>query len=183
MLLQGAGRSRRPATLSRHAREGHEWAVRWGDPARGDVGDGRLVEEIFQRHKPQVVIHLAGYIEVGESVVNPERYLVNNSAKSRVLIGAAIRHKVEAFVFSSTCAVYGLPQYRAAGRGAQDRADQSLRRLQGERGSAPWRLQRRGLSSASLRYFNAAGADAGSEIGEGARAGDLICCRSPPMRR
>ena len=87
--------------------KGHEWAVRWGDLARGDVGDGRLVEEVFQRHKPQVVIHLAGYIEVGESVVNPERYLVNNSAKSRVLIGAAIRHKVEAFVFSSTCAATG----------------------------------------------------------------------------
>lgn len=34
--------------------KGHEWAVRWGELARGDVGDGRLVEEIFQRHKPQV---------------------------------------------------------------------------------------------------------------------------------
>ena len=104
--------------------KGHEWAVRWGDLARGDVGDGRLVEEVFQRHKPQVVIHLAGYIEVGESVANPERYLVNNSAKSRVLINAAIRHKVEAFVFSSTCAVYGLPQ-STCWRRTQDRADQS----------------------------------------------------------
>ena len=90
--------------------KGHEWAVQWGALARGDVGDGRFVEEVFVRHKPQVVIHLAGYIEVGESVANPERYLVNNSAKSHVLISAALRHKVEAFVFSSTCAVYGLPQ-------------------------------------------------------------------------
>ena len=90
--------------------KGHAWAVRWGALERGDVGDGRLVEEIFLRHRPRVVIHLAGYIEVGESVAHPERYLANNAAKSRVLINAAIRHKVDAFVFSSTCAVYGLPQ-------------------------------------------------------------------------
>jgi len=81
-----------------------------GEPARGEVGDGRLVEEVFQRPKPQVVNYLAGYIEVVESIVNRERYLVNNSAKSRVLIGAAIRHEVEAFVFSGTCAVYCRPQ-------------------------------------------------------------------------
>ena len=90
--------------------KGHDWAVRWGSLERGDVGDGRFVEDVFIRYKPQIVIHLAGYIEVGESVARPERYLSNNAAKSRVLIGAALRHKVKAFVFSSTCAVYGLPQ-------------------------------------------------------------------------
>ena len=90
--------------------KGHDWAVRWGSLERGDIGDGRFVEEVFIRYKPKVVIHLAGYIEVGESVANPERYLTNNAGKSRVLIGAALRHKIEAFVFSSTCAVYGLPQ-------------------------------------------------------------------------
>jgi UDP-glucose-4-epimerase GalE len=146
--------------------KGHEWAVRWGDLARGDVGDGRLVEEVFQRHKPQVVIHLAGYIEVGESVANPERYLVNNSAKSRVLIGAAIRHKVEAFVFSSTCAVYGLPQtellaesHRIAPINPYASSKASVERALD---AAAWQ----GLRAASLRYFNATGADAAAEIGE-----------------
>ena len=146
--------------------KGHEWAVRWGDLARGDVGDARFVEEVFRRYKPQVVMHLAGYIEVGESVANPERYLVNNSAKSRVLIGAALRHKIEAFVFSSTCAVYGLPQ------GELMREDHKIAPINPyavskasvERAleAAAWR----GLRSASLRYFNAAGADPGGEIGE-----------------
>jgi UDP-glucose-4-epimerase GalE len=146
--------------------KGHEWAVRWGDLARGDIGDGRFVEEVFQRHKPQVVIHLAGYIEVGESVVHPERYLVNNSAKSRVLISAAIRHKVEAFVFSSTCAVYGVPQadllqeaHKVAPVNPYGASKASVERALE---AAAWR----GLRSASLRYFNAAGADAGGEIGE-----------------
>ena len=146
--------------------KGHEWAVRWGALVRGDVGDARLVEEVFRRYKPQVVMHLAGYIEVGESVANPERYLVNNSAKSRVLIGASLRHKVEAFVFSSTCAVYGLPQ------GELLREDHKIAPINPyavskasvERAleAAAWRA----LRSASLRYFNAAGADPAGEIGE-----------------
>lgn len=130
--------------------KGHEWAVRWGDLARGDVGDGRLVEEIFQCHKPQVVIDLAGYIEVGESILNPERYLVNNAAKSRVLIDAAIRHKVEAFVFSSTCAVYGLPQSGLL-QEAHTRSRRSILTPCPRRASsAPWRL-RRGAACARRR--------------------------------
>ena len=146
--------------------KGHEWAVRWGDLARGDVGDARFVEEVFRRYKPQVVMHLAGYIEVGESVANPERYLVNNSAKSRVLIGASLRHKIEAFVFSSTCAVYGLPQddllredHKIAPINPYAVSKASVERALE---AAAWR----GLRSASLRYFNAAGADPAGEIGE-----------------
>jgi UDP-glucose 4-epimerase len=52
---------------------------------------------------------MAGYIEVGESVRQPDRYLHNNAAKSEVLVAAAVRHGVDAFVFSSTCAVYDVP--------------------------------------------------------------------------
>ena len=146
--------------------KGHDWAVRWGSLERGDIGDGRFVEEVFLRHKPQVVVHLAGYIEVGESVTHPERYLSNNAAKSRVLIGAALRHKVEAFVFSSTCAVYGLPQsdllaeeHRIAPINPYAASKASVERALD---AAAWR----GLRSASLRYFNATGADAPAEIGE-----------------
>lgn len=144
---------------------GHEWAVRWGVLERGDVGDGRFVEEVFLRHKPQAVIHLAGYIEAAESVSYPERYLRNNAAKSRVLIGAALRHKVEAFVFSSTCAVY-LPQSGLLAE--EDRVaptnPYAVSKASVERAldAAVWQ----GLRSASLRYFNATGADAAGEIGE-----------------
>ncbi len=146
--------------------KGHDWAVRWGSLERGDVGDGRFVEDVFLRHKPKVVIHLAGYIEVGESVAHPERYLTNNAGKSRVLIGAALRHKIEAFVFSSTCAVYGLPQtellaesHRVAPINPYAASKASVERALD---AAAWR----GLRAASLRYFNATGADAAAEIGE-----------------
>ena len=90
--------------------KGHDWAVQWGPLERGDIGDKARLDEVFARHRPQAVIHLAGYIEVGELVRQPERYLHNNATKTDALIDAALRHDIEAFVFSSSCAVYGLPQ-------------------------------------------------------------------------
>jgi UDP-glucose-4-epimerase GalE len=146
--------------------KGHDWAVRWGSLERGDVGDSRFVEAVFLRHKPRVVIHLAGYIEVGESIAHPERYLANNAAKSRVLIGAAIRHKVDAFVFSSTCAVYGLPQSELL---AEEHRIAPINPYAASKASVERALEAaawRGLRAASLRYFNATGADAAGEIGE-----------------
>ncbi len=145
---------------------GHEWAVRWGSLARGDIGDGRFVEDVFVRCKPQVVIHLAGYIEASESLANPERYLVNNSGKTRVLISAALRHKVEAFIFSSTCAVYGLPQSSLL---SEDHKIAPINPYAVSKASVESALQAsawQGLRSASLRYFNVAGAAASGEIGE-----------------
>ena len=53
-----------------------------GPLERGDIGDAARLDEVFARHKPQVVIHLAGYIEVGELVRQPERYLHNNATKT-----------------------------------------------------------------------------------------------------
>ena len=55
--------------------KGHEWAVRWGPLERGDIGDAARLDDVLSRHRPAAVIHLAGYIEVGESVNQPERYL------------------------------------------------------------------------------------------------------------
>jgi len=146
--------------------KGHAWAVHWGPLEQGDIGDARRLNEVFGRHNPRAVIHLAGYIEVGESVKQPERYLHNNAAKSDMLIDASVRHGVEAFVFSSSCAVYGLPQTDLL---AEDHpiapispyAESKARVEQALTAAAD-----RGLRSASLRYFNAAGADAGGLIGE-----------------
>ena len=146
--------------------KGHEWAVRWGPLERGDIGDAARLDDVFGRHRPGAVIHLAGYIEVGESVREPERYLHNNATKSDTLIEAALRHGVDAFVFSSSCAVYGLPQtdllaetHRIAPISpyaeSKARVERALATAAG-----------RGLRSASLRYFNAAGADADGAIGE-----------------
>lgn len=146
--------------------KGHAWAVRWGPLERGDVGDGVRLEEVFARHKPRAIVHMAGYIEVGESVRQPDRYLLNNAKKSEVLVAVAMRHGVDALVFSSTCAVYGLPQtellnetHRIAPLNPY--ADSKARVEATLTGAAS-----EGLRAVSLRYFNAAGADVDGEIGE-----------------
>ena len=146
--------------------KGHEWAVRWGPLERGDIGDAVRLADVFGRHRPSAVIHLAGYIEVGESMNQPERYLHNNADKSDVLIEGALRHGVDRFVFSSSCAVYGLPQtdlltesHRIAPLNpyaeSKARVERALAAAAG-----------RGLRSVALRYFNATGADADGAIGE-----------------
>jgi UDP-glucose-4-epimerase GalE len=146
--------------------KGHRWAVRWGPLERGDIGDGARLDEVFARHRPRAIVHLAGYIEVGESVREPARYLHNNTTKTAALIEAALRHAIEAFVFSSTCAVYGVPQSEFLSEThaiapLSPYAD-SKARVEASLGTAA----SRGLRSASLRYFNAAGADPAGEIGE-----------------
>jgi UDP-glucose-4-epimerase GalE len=146
--------------------KGHDWAVRWGPLERGDVGDTARLDEVFARHQPHAVIHLAGYIEVGESVMQPRRYLHNNAVKTDALIDAALRQGIDGLVFSSTCAVYGLPQTEFLAEThniapinpyAESKAmvEQALAKAAG-----------RGLRSVALRYFNAAGADKDGEIGE-----------------
>jgi len=146
--------------------KGHEWAVRWGALECGDIGDVLRLDEVFRRHRPSAVIHLAGYIEVGESVGQPDRYLHNNATKSNVLIEAALRHGVDTLVFSSTCAVYGLPQtdllaetHRIAPISPYAESKARVERALAAAAAC-------GLRSAALRYFNAAGADADGAIGE-----------------
>jgi UDP-glucose-4-epimerase GalE len=146
--------------------KGHRWAVRWGPLERGDIGDGVRLDEAFGRHRPRAIIHLAGYIEVGESVREPERYLHNNVTKTDALIDAALRHGVEAFVFSSTCAVYGLPKAELLSESHTIAPMSPYAESKARVETALTGAGSRGLRAASLRYFNAAGADAGGEIGE-----------------
>lgn len=146
--------------------KGHDWAVQWGPLERGDIGHKERLHEVFAQHRPRAIIHLAGYIEVGESVRQPERYLHNNVTKSEVLIEVAIRHSIEAFVFSSSCAVYGLPQTELLAEThsiapISPYAESKARVEQALEAAAA-----HGLRSASLRYFNAAGADPAGSIGE-----------------
>jgi UDP-glucose-4-epimerase GalE len=146
--------------------KGHDWAVRWGPLERGDIGDTQRLDEVFARYQPRAVIHLAGYIEVGESVRKPERYLDNNATKTDVLIEAGLRHEIDAFVFSSTCAVYGVPQTERLTETHPIKPLSPYAESKARVERALTAAAGRGLKAASLRYFNAAGADAAGEIGE-----------------
>jgi len=77
----------------------------------GDVMDTVLLEDIFKRFSISAVMHFAAYIEVNESVRNPAKYYQNNIVGTICLLNAMVRNGIHHFVFSSSAAVYGEPQY------------------------------------------------------------------------
>lgn len=77
----------------------------------GDLSDPELLERIFSKHKVTAVLHFAAYALVGESVTEPNKYYHNNMAAPLVLLDAMRKYGCHTFIFSSTCATYGNPQY------------------------------------------------------------------------
>ncbi|HEX9949427.1 MAG TPA: UDP-glucose 4-epimerase GalE [Thermodesulfobacteriota bacterium] len=146
---------------------GHRWAIKGDELIEGDLGDERRVEEILHKEKPLAVMHFAASALVGESVERPELYFRNNVINSFNLLEAMLACGVKRFIFSSSAAVYGNPlqvpivedhplaPVNPYGEGKVF-VERALR----------WYEQAHGLSYISLRYFNAAGADPDSELGE-----------------
>ena len=74
-----------------------------------DLSNFEALEKVFTSHSFDAVIHLAAFIQVGESVQKPTKYYMNNTVNTTNLIDLCVKHKVNRFVFSSTAAVYGEP--------------------------------------------------------------------------
>ena len=146
---------------------GHEWAVKWGPLARGDILDRGRLEEVFRRYKPSAIVHFAAYAYVGESVEQPAKYYKNNVTGTLTLFEAMRDHGVEQMVYSSTCATYGRPQMIPIPEHHPQNPvnPYGASKLMVEQILADFSAAY-GLRSISLRYFNAAGADAEGEIGE-----------------
>lgn len=146
---------------------GHEWAVRWGPLEVGDIRDEARLVEVMRRLRPEAVLHFAASAYVGESVTHPAEYYSNNVAGSLALLNAMRRSGTGRLVFSSTCAVYGVPASMPI---AEDAATdpinpygatkRTVERMLADFGHAY------GIRSIALRYFNAAGADPDLETGE-----------------
>nr|WP_316656277.1 UDP-glucose 4-epimerase GalE [uncultured Gellertiella sp.] len=145
---------------------GHAAFVKWGLLEEGDIRDRSRIEEVLRKHQPEAVIHFAGLIEVSESVRDPLSFYEVNVAGSLSLLSACIAAGVDKFVFSSTCATYGIPRQLLIDEGhVQDPVNPYGRtKLLIER--AILDLEVHGLRSVILRYFNAGGADPGGKIGE-----------------
>lgn len=146
---------------------GHEEFVKWGVLEKGDIRDRQRLDEVLARHKPRAILHFAAMIEVGESVKDPVSFYDNNVIGTLTLLSAALSAGIEAFVFSSTCATYGLPesvpideQHRQAPINPYGRTKWVCEQALKDYG------QYKGLRSVILRYFNAAGADPEGRIGE-----------------
>lgn len=88
---------------------GYRWAVTYGELVVGDLADEAAVEALFSAHQFEAVLHFAANIVVPESVTNPLKYYSNNTRNTLNLLEAIERHQVPYLVFSSTAAVYGMP--------------------------------------------------------------------------
>jgi len=134
---------------------------------RGSVADEAMLNEIFTKHSIQAVVHFAAATYVGESVTDPAKYYHNNVAAVLVLLDAMRKHQCLNFVFSSTCATYGDPQYLPLDEvhpqnpiSPYGESKLMLEKIVKDYGRAY------GFRYAFLRYFNACGAWEDARIGE-----------------
>jgi len=146
---------------------GHRAAVRWGPLVEGDIRDRALVECTLREHRIAAVVHLAAYAYVGESMRDPAKYFGNNVIGSLTLLEAMQACGVHRFVFSSTCATYGVQESSPI---VDDHPQRPINpygesKLFTER-ALHWYGAAHGMRSVTLRYFNAAGADPEGELGE-----------------
>ena len=134
---------------------------------QGHLNDTKSLDKIFTEYKVDAVMHFAAYIEVGESVENPAKYYQNNIVATLCLLDAMVRHRVEFFVFSSTAAIFGEPQYTPIDTAhptnplnPYGRSKLIIEQILADYDKAY------GLKYVCLRYFNACGADPQIRIGE-----------------
>lgn len=145
---------------------GHRDAVLCGSFVEGDLEDAAKLEGVLASGF-DAVMHFASFIQVGESVRLPGKYYRNNFSNTLRLLEAMIRHGVRGFIFSSTAAIFGEPQYvpldEAHPRAPINPYGKSKHMVEEVLGDF---ARAHALQSVCLRYFNAAGADPSGELGE-----------------
>jgi UDP-glucose 4-epimerase len=146
---------------------GHREAVRWGELIVGDLLNPDDVERAVGAAAHDAVMHFSAKALVGESVARPDYYYRNNVVGTMHLLDAMIVHGVRKFIFSSTAATFGVPQYSPIDElhPQQPINPYGQSKLMVERMLADYD-QAFGLRSVCLRYFNAAGADPDGTLGE-----------------
>jgi UDP-glucose-4-epimerase GalE len=161
-----ASRGYRPVTYD-NLSNGHAHAVRWGPLVRGDILDRQALHQAFAEHRPRAVMHFAALAYVGESVKDPTTYYRNNFCGALAMLDTMRAFDCRAFVFSSTCAVYGHSEGASIGEdhphapvNPYGRSKAMVEQLLRDCDAA------HELRSVSLRYFNAAGADPQGDLGE-----------------
>ncbi|MBO1923001.1 UDP-glucose 4-epimerase GalE [Thiomicrorhabdus sp. 6S3-12] len=142
-------------------------SVKYGRLVEGDLDDMKLLEMLFVENHFDGVMHFAANSLVGESITNPAKYYRNNVGNTINLLDVMVRHKVKSFIFSSTAATFGEPEYVPIDEKHPQNPINPY-------GSSKLMVERilqdyakaYGLNSVCLRYFNACGADPEGEIGE-----------------
>ena len=154
---------------------GFEAAVTAGELVVGDTGDAALLERLFGEHEIDTVMHFAAHTIVPESVADPLKYYRNNTCSSRTLLEAAARHGVRYIVFSSTAAVYGIPD---GGKASEDSPTRPINPYGTSKLMTEWMLRDLALAGGpnyvALRYFNVAGCEPTGTIGQSTPKATLL---------
>ncbi len=132
-----------------------------------DLGDASAIDALMQSFDFRAVMHFASFIQVGESVARPAKYYDNNVGNTIRLLDALVRHAIGCFIFSSTAAIFGEPEYVPID-------EKHPKAPINPYGRSKWMVEQvladfdraYGLRSSCLRYFNAAGADPDGQMGE-----------------
>jgi len=154
---------------------GFRQAVLFGDLVVGHTGDPACLAEVFGRYDVDTVMHFAAKTIVPESVADPLKYYGNNTCASRTLLEHSLKAGVKHFVFSSTAAVYGIPQ---SGEASEDTPTAPINAYGTSKLMTEWMLRDVAavtpLRYVALRYFNVAGSDPGGRIGQSTPKATLL---------
>ena len=146
---------------------GFKASVLHGDFVQGDTGDSALVAQTLKKYDIDTVIHFAAHTIVPESVANPLKYYWNNTCSTRNLLEQCSLHGVKNFIFSSTAAVYGIPE---SGRASEDTPTSPINPYGSSKLMTEMMLKDLSMATdlnfVALRYFNVAGSDPQSRIGQ-----------------
>jgi len=150
-------------------------AILHGDFVEGNMGDQDLIRDVLKKYDVDSVIHFAAHTIVPESVENPLKYYGNNTCNSRNLLECCKEAGVKHVIFSSTAAVYGIPD--------TDYADENspispINAYGTSKLMTEWMLRDLSASSdlthVALRYFNVAGSDPAGRIGQSTKQATLL---------
>jgi UDP-glucose-4-epimerase GalE len=146
---------------------GHRAAVPADRLIQGDLSDAARLDRALLDHRIEAVVHFAAFAYVGESVENPAKYYQNNFVNSIHLLESMRRNRVNRIVFSSSCATYGVPDKIPI---AEDEPQRPINPYGRSKLAVEFALgdyaRAYGWGYAALRYFNAAGAGTGGDLGE-----------------
>jgi UDP-glucose 4-epimerase len=155
--------------------KGFRQAVTSGELLVGDVADYLWVSRLIAERQVRTVMHFAAHTVVPESVALPLKYYGNNTCATRGLLQACIENQVENFVFSSTAAVYGMPE---DGYASEESPTKPINAYGTSKLMSEWMLRDvaavNRLRYVALRYFNVAGSHPGGLIGQATPGATLL---------
>jgi UDP-glucose 4-epimerase len=174
-VVRQLGDSGRRVVVLDNLIKGFRQAVVSGELVVGDVADFDLVSRLLAEHQVDTVLHFAAHIVVPESVAQPLKYYGNNTCATRGLLQACLDHQVKHFIFSSSAAVYGIPE---GGYADEDSPTRPINAYGTSKLMTEWMLRDvaavNPLRYVALRYFNVAGAHPGLAIGHATVGSTLL---------